>query len=177
MVEQALARVAVPFRIVIDCFHASFWSWPDLQPLVAGDAVNQIRDRDPSPSPRTSATRLPLLGHRPVRWLGRPRGRPAQNPPPAARLGHCQSCLSGLHPGPTHASKRERGHRNPPSPTASTPPIAPPPAQAVCTPTRTDSPCTAILEAGSSLQRRWHEGPLRPCGGSPARPVHPGGCW
>jgi 3-deoxy-7-phosphoheptulonate synthase len=44
MAEQALARAGVPVRIVVDCSHANSWSRPELQPLVARDVVNQIRD-------------------------------------------------------------------------------------------------------------------------------------
>jgi 3-deoxy-7-phosphoheptulonate synthase len=44
LAEQALARAGVPVRIVIDCSHANSWSRPELQPLVARDVVNQIRD-------------------------------------------------------------------------------------------------------------------------------------
>ena len=37
-------RPGAPTRILIDCSHANSWSRPELQPLVARDVVNQIRD-------------------------------------------------------------------------------------------------------------------------------------
>ena len=44
LAEQALAGAGVPVRIVIDCSHANSWGRPELQPLVARDVVNQVRD-------------------------------------------------------------------------------------------------------------------------------------
>jgi 3-deoxy-7-phosphoheptulonate synthase len=44
LAERALADAGVPVRIVVDCSHANSWSRPELQPLVARDVVNQIRD-------------------------------------------------------------------------------------------------------------------------------------
>ncbi len=44
LAEQALARAGLPPRIVIDCAHANSWERAELQPLVARDVVNQVRD-------------------------------------------------------------------------------------------------------------------------------------
>jgi 3-deoxy-7-phosphoheptulonate synthase len=44
LAEQALEKARLPLRIVVDCSHANSWHRPELQPLVARDVVNQIRD-------------------------------------------------------------------------------------------------------------------------------------
>ena len=44
LAEQALQQQRLPLRVVIDCSHANSWQRAELQPLVARDAVNQIRD-------------------------------------------------------------------------------------------------------------------------------------
>ena len=43
MTEQALAKAKLPANIVVDCSHANSLKKPELQPLVLGDCVNQIR--------------------------------------------------------------------------------------------------------------------------------------
>jgi 3-deoxy-7-phosphoheptulonate synthase len=48
LAEQELARAGLPRRIVIDCSHANSWKDPALQPVVARDAVNQLRDGNAS---------------------------------------------------------------------------------------------------------------------------------
>ncbi len=44
LAEQALQKVQMPLRIVVDCSHANSWQRPELQPLVGRDVVNQVRD-------------------------------------------------------------------------------------------------------------------------------------
>ena len=41
--EQALAKAKLPANLVVDCSHANSYKKPELQPLVMGDVVNQIR--------------------------------------------------------------------------------------------------------------------------------------
>jgi len=43
MAEQALTKAKLPASIVVDCSHANSYKNPELQPLVMGDVVNQIR--------------------------------------------------------------------------------------------------------------------------------------
>lgn len=41
--EQALAKAKLPANLVVDCSHANSYKKPELQPLVMGDVINQIR--------------------------------------------------------------------------------------------------------------------------------------
>jgi 3-deoxy-7-phosphoheptulonate synthase len=43
MAEQALAKAKLPANIVVDCSHANSYKNPELQTLVMGDVINQVR--------------------------------------------------------------------------------------------------------------------------------------
>jgi 3-deoxy-7-phosphoheptulonate synthase len=44
LAEETLAKAKLPRRLVVDCSHANSWKKSELQPLVARDVVNQLRD-------------------------------------------------------------------------------------------------------------------------------------